>query len=210
MKNIQNKQRSTNKTAEQIFSLALLAGTLGLLFCCLILRLYNVDWFLASFDKIPELPKFWQDRVMNVLFVFEMTFVFKILTRKRWMFCLIISIIQTVTIEFIPEELYANIFNLCIVLFVPVICTRKLSAIIDSIFLYAMMILYSIIFLVGRVGNLDTSGAYSFEYSIIGILDYKLFIIVIYFYIKHFGGIRLWKTQKRLLLQKDLKKVQEE
>lgn len=177
--------------------------------CCLILRLYSVDWFLASFDKIPELPKFWQDRIMNVLFVFEMTFVFKILTRKRWMFCFIVSIIQTAIIEFIPEELYANIFNLCVILFVPVICTHKLSTIIDSIFLYAVMILYSVIFLVGRVGNLDTSSAYNFEYNIIGILDYKLFIAVIYFYVKHFGGIKLWKTQKRLLLQKNLKKIQD-
>lgn len=177
---------------------------------CLILRLYNIDWLLASFDKIPELSEFWQDRVMNVLFIFEMTFTFKILTRKRWLFCIITSIIQTVIIEFIPQELYANIFNLCIILFVPVICTREIRTIIDSIFLYAIMLLYSVIFLVGRTGSLDTNSAYNFEYNIVSILDYKLFITVTYFYIKHYGGIRLWKTQKRLLLQKDLKKTQEE
>lgn len=176
---------------------------------CLITRLYNKEWLLASFDKIPQVSKFWQDRIMNGLFIFEMLFTLKILTRKSWTFCLIVAIIQTVIVEFIPTELYANIFNLAVILILPVLCTRELRTIVDSIFLYALMLLYGVLFLYGRVGELDTNSAYNFIYNIVGVLDYKLFIVVIYAYVKYYGGIKLWKTQKRLFLQKDLTKQKE-
>ena len=209
MKNILKKQRSTNKTAEQVFSLALLASTVILMLVCLITRLTGKNWLLASFDKIPNISEFWQDRVMNLLFIFEMVFTLKILTRKGWLFCLAVAVIQTAIVELIPKELYTNIFNLCVILIIPICCTRDLFTIVDSIVLYAMMLLYGVLFLIGRTGNLDVNSAYNFKYNVVSILDYKLFIAVVYFYTKYYGGIKLWKTQKRLFLQHDLTKQQE-
>lgn len=193
------------QTPEQILTFVLMVVCFSVMLLCALVRLTNTDWLLAELTKIPIPSEFWQDRIMNVLFIFEMVFVYKILCRIKWKWCLFFSIIQTIIIIFTPEELYANILNLCIILLFPILCTRKLSAIIDSIFLYALMTIYGLLFSVGRLGELSIDNAYNFTYNVAGLIDYKLFIVFIYLFIKYNGGIKLWKTQKRLLLQVDLK-----
>ena len=65
--------------------------------------------------------------------------------------------------------------------------------------------LYAVLFLTGRIGIFDTESAYNFIYNVLGTIDYKLFIVTLYLLIKYFGGIKLWKSQKRLIFQTDLK-----
>ena len=62
-------------------------------------------------------------------------------------------------------------------------------------------------FSVGRIGGVNAAFAYDFVVSIIGTIDYKLFIVSLYLFVKYLGGIRLWKTQKRLIFQRDLSNV---
>ena len=193
------------QTPEQILTFVLMVVCFSVMLMCALVRLTNTDWLLAELTKIPIPSEFWQDRIMNVLFIFEMVFVYKILCRIKWEWCLFFSIVQTIIIIYTPEELYANILNLCIILLLPILCTRRLSAIIDSIFLYALMTIYGLLFSVGRLGELSIDNAYNFTYGVAGVIDYKLFIVFIYLFIKYNGGIKLWKTQKRLLLQIDLK-----
>lgn len=193
------------QTPEQILTFVLMVVCFSVMLICALVRLTNTDWLLVELTKIPIPSEFWQDRIMNVLFIFEMVFVYKTLCRIKWKWCLFFSIVQTIIIIFTPEELYANILNLCIILLFPILCTRKLSVIIDSIFLYALMTIYGLLFSVGRLGELSIDNAYNFTYNVAGLIDYKLFIVFIYLFIKYNGGIKLWKTQKRLLLQVDLK-----
>lgn len=194
-----------NKTAEQTFSICLLISCVALMLFCAIVRLCGGLWFAADLDGVPVPNEFWQGRIMNVLLAFELTFVYKILCRTKWIWCILIAIAQTVIIIFIPSETIINIINLALYFIIPLCFTRQWQTIIDSAFLYATSLLYCLIFFVGRIGQIEANAGYNFIYSIIGSIDYKIWYITIFLIQNYFGGIRLWKTQKRLILQKDLK-----
>lgn len=102
-----------------------------------------------------------------------------------------------------------NIINLALYFIIPILFARQWQTLIDSAVLYLLCFIYILIFSVGRIGHIDINAGYNFVYSIIGSIDYKIFIINIYLIQKYFGGIRLWKTQKRLIFQKDLKTKKE-
>lgn len=195
-----------DKTAEQTFSLCLLVFCFGAMLFCAIVRLCGGLWFTADLTKVNVPSEFWQTVILALLMIFELTFVYKILCRCVWSIAIIISIIHTTISAFIPTELATNIFNLVAILIFPVLYTKEIVTFIDCVVLYAIEILYSALFLVGRIGEIDINGAYNFTYNVIGCIDFKLFIACIYLYIKNFGGIKLWKNQKRLLLQNVIKK----
>lgn len=194
-----------DKSAEQIFTLCLLVSCVIVMLFCAIVRLCGGLWFMADLDSVPVPSEFWQDRIMNGLFIFELTFVYKILCRVQWIWCVLIAIAQTVIIEFIPSELIANVINLVLILILPVLITRDKFTIMDSIILYALELAYSALFLFARIGEVGQSAAYNFLYAVFSAIDFKLFVVNIYLIQKHFGGIRLWKKQKRLILAKEIK-----
>lgn len=195
-----------SKSAEQIFSLCLLLTCVFVMLFCAIVRLCGGLWFTADLDSVPIPNEFWQQFIKGCLLVFELTFTYKILCRTSWFMCICIGIIQTVIIAFIPDSnnTISNIINLVMILAIPICFTRKFSTIIDSVILYAMMLLYGLTFLIGRVGYINENAAYDFVTSVITTIDYKLFIVCIYLVQNYFGGIKLWKTQRRLIFQKDL------
>lgn len=194
-----------SKSAEQVFTLSLLMGCVSVMLFCAIVRLCGGLWFTADLESVPIPNEFWQDRIMNALFIFELTFVYKILCRTQWIWCILIAIAQTIIIEFIPSETIANVVNLVLYVFIPFCFIRQWQTIMDSIILYGVCILYSAIFFVGRIGHIDASGGYNFIYSVVGSIDYKIFIVTMFLIQKYFGGIRLWKNQKRLILAKSPK-----
>lgn len=203
------KEYFSDKTGEQIFSLFLLIFIVVVMLFCAIVRLCGGLWFTADLDKVSEPSKFWQDRIMNILFAFELTFVYKILCRTKWIICILIAVLQTILIIFIPSELAANIINLALYFIIPTCFNRNWFSLLESAILYALQLLYSVLFLVGRIGILDTDSAYNFIVSVLGTIDYKLFIVALYLLIKYFGGIKLWKKQKRLIFQTDLRTKKE-
>jgi hypothetical protein len=154
---------------------------------------------------------------MGLLMVFELTFIYKLLCRTNWFICIIISIIQTLIctgINCLVELVFNNcidgntvvqIFNIVCYFIIPLLFVRNWFSLIDSFILYGLQLLYSILFMVGRIGGLESSN-FNFIVSMLSTIDYKLFIVSIYLFINYFGGIKLWKNQKRLILQKDLKK----
>lgn len=199
----------SNKTGEQIFVLCLFVGCIAVMLLCVIARLCGILWFAADLEIVPVPNKFWQEVIMILLLAFELIFVYKILCRAKWWICFCIALAQAIICEllglFIEESnLIINIFNMTCILFIPIIFVRKWYSILENILLYAISMLYGVIFLVGRIGGVDDNFAYNFIYNVLGTIDYKLFIVSLYIVIKYFGGIKLWKTQKRLIFQADL------
>lgn len=196
-----------DKTAEQIFSLCLLVSCVFIMLFCAIVRLCGGLWFSADLDGIPIPSEFWQRFIKGCLLLFELTFVYKILCRTKWTICIAIGIIQIIAITYIPNlsNTAINVINLVIMFIIPLCFTRQWQTLIDSTILYLLTTLYGLTFLIGRIGEVSQTSGYDFVYNILGSIDYKIFIINIYLIQYYFGGIRLWKTQKRLILQKDLK-----
>ena len=203
------KEYFSDKTGEQIFSFCLLIGVVALMLFCAIVRLCGGLWFSADLSAVKEPNAFWQEVIKAALLIFELIFVYKILCRCSWGICFLISLIQTGIIIFIgyfsDNTIATNIFNLTCILFIPVIFTRKWITLLEDVLLYIIFTLYGLIFLVGRIGNIDSQTAYNFVYNILGMIDYKLFIISVFLFIKYFGGIKLWKKQKTLIFQTDQK-----
>lgn len=205
------KEYFSNKSGEQIFVLCLLVSCVAVMLLCVIARLCGILWFAADLEIVPVPNKFWQEVIMAALMIFELLFVYKILCRTKWWICFCISVIETligILIGYLTNgnNIATNIFYLACILIIPIFFVRKWYSILENALLYAISMLYGVIFLVGRIGGVDENSAYNFIYNVLGTIDYKIFIVSLYLFIKYFGGIKLWKTQKRLIFQTDLKK----
>ena len=203
------KEYFSNKTGEQIFVLCLFVGCVAVMLLCVIARLCGILWFAADLEAVPVPNEFWQEVVMVSLLAFELIFVYKILCRAKLWICFCIALAQAIICEllglFIEESnLIINIFNLVCYFIIPLFFVKHWFSIVESAILYILQTIYAILFLVGRIGGVDENAAYNFIYNVLGTIDYKLFIVSLYLVIKYFGGIKLWKTQKRLIFQADL------
>lgn len=201
----------SDKSGEQIFVLCLLVSSIAVMLLCVIARLCGILWFAADLEAIPEPNRFWQEVIIAALMIFELLFVYKILCRTKWWICFCISVIETligILIGYLTNgnNIATNIFYLICILIIPIFFVRKWYSILENALLYVISMLYGIIFLVGRIGGVDENSAYNFIVSVLGTIDYKIFIVSLYLFIKYFGGIKLWKTQKRLIFQADLMK----
>lgn len=198
------KEQFKNKTAEQVYTMSLLIGCFCLMLVCAIVRLCGGLWFSADLSSIQEPNQKIQDIILGALLVFELTIVYKILCRTKWLYCIVISICQLILIYIVDNKLIANIINLVAYFVVPLVFTKRWFTLVDSAFMYIITIVYSMLFLVGRIGDLDPNGAYNFIYNVLGTIGYKLFVVSIYWFIKYYGGIKLWRKQRRLICQRDL------
>lgn len=207
------KEYFNKRTSEQIFSLCLLIGVVALMLFCCIVRLCGGLWFTADLTAIKEPSKVWQEAIMSLLLVFELTFIYKLLCRTKWWVCILISICESILCTLIGYlmrnsnygSLVTNLFCAVCIFTIPLPFVRNWFSLIDSSAVYLLGLLYGLIFMCGRIGGISIS-AYNFAASVLGTIDYKLFIISLFLTINYFGGIRLWKTQKRLILQKKLTK----
>lgn len=199
------------KTPEQTFSFILLIFLLLLMFLCAIARLCGVLWFAADLTAIPLPSKFWQEVIKGALLTFELTFIYKLLICRPSAMCFAIALAETLIGillgEFVDNVIISNLYYMACVIAIPALFVRRWYALLDGVILYAMAMLYGIAFSVGRIGGVNAAFAYDFVVSIIGTIDYKLFIVSLYLLVKNFGGIRLWKAQKRLIFQRDLSNV---
>lgn len=204
------KEYFKNKTGEQIFALCLLVSVILVMLFCAIVRLCGGLWFAADISKIVEPSKFWQEIIKGILLLIELIFVYKILCRTSFFICFLIALAETLVGillgETVNNVIVTNLFNMACILFIPVFFVRSWFSLLENALLYGLSMLYGIVFLVGRIGGIDTEAAYNFVYNILGIIDFKLFFVALYLVVKYFGGIRLWKTQKRLIFQKYLPK----
>ena len=202
------KEYFKSKTAEQIFSLCLLCGIVLTMLFCAIVRLCGGLWFSADFSQITAPSKEWQEAIKGALLIFELLFVYKILSRTSFLTCFFIATIETLIGillgEFVNNAIISNLFYMTCILFIPVFFVKTWFSFLENAIMYALCMLYGIVFLVGRIGGVDDTSAYNFTASVLGTIDYKLFIVSLYLFVKNFGGIKLWKGQKRLIFQKDL------
>lgn len=193
------------KTPEQVFTLCLLVTISSFMLLCAFARLCGVLWFAADLTAIPLPSKFWQEVAKGALLAFELTFVYKLLIRRPSVVCFAIALAETLIGillgEFVNNVIVSNLYYMTCIIVIPAIFVRRWYSLLDNVILYAMAMLYGIAFSVGRIGGVNAAFAYDFVVSIIGVIDYKLFIVSLYLFVKYFGGIRLWKTQKRLIFQ---------
>ena len=193
------------KTPEQVFTLCLLVTISSFMLLCAFARLCGVLWFAADLTAIPLPSKFWQEVAKGALLTFELTFVYKLLIRRPSAMCFAIALAETLIGillgEFVNNVIVSNLYYMTCIIVIPAIFVRRWYSLLDNVILYAMAMLYGIAFSVGRIGGVNAAVAYDFVCNVIGVIDFKLFFVALYLFVKYFGGIQLWKTQKRLIFQ---------
>lgn len=199
------KEYFKNKTGEQIFALCLLVSVILLMLFCAIVRLCGGLWFAADMSKIVEPSKFWQEIVKGILLLTELLFVYKILCRTSFFICFLIALAETLVGillgETVNNSIVSNLFYIACYFIIPLCFRREWFSLLESAILYGLQFLYAILFLTGRIGGIEINAGFNFVISVLGTIDYKLFIIAMYLFIKYFGGIKLWKKQNRLIFQ---------
>lgn len=193
------QQRSEPCTdSKSIFAAGLFYTFLILTVVAFLLHLLGADWFLATIE-IPEPSSTMCKLIKAFLKAFELMFVYKMLTKRSFGLCFIISVLQTASVGFLPLGTSQSVVD-CVLMFAFPIILRKdrLWAVVDTIFIYIVMCLYGSLFLIAKFGGLSTDYGYSFYANILGVTDYKLFVVTMYLYTKYRGGIKLW-MKRRLL-----------
>lgn len=190
-------KKLSNYTAEQIFSLCLLIATVITMLFCAIVRLCGGLWFAADLTGIKLPSEFWQERIINLLYAFELTFVYKILCRSKWKWCISIAIGQTILVWLLPsnQPVLTNIVSIILMFVIPFLFMRKWKVLFEVVILYAACTLYGLLFLVGRIGGVSVDAHSDFVFNLLGTIDYKLFVVSLYLFIKQFGGIKIWKSK---------------
>jgi hypothetical protein len=164
-----------------------------LMLFCAIVRLCGGLWFTADTSIIKEPSKFWQDVIMAGLFAFETTIVFKILCKTKWIYCFLISCCELLLFDIFKNQLISNIISIVSYYVVAFCFQRKWIVLIETTIIYLIGFIYSALFLMGRIGFVNGTQGYNFIFSVLGSIDYKLFIVSIYLFLKNFGGVKLWK-----------------
>lgn len=195
----QEQQIKTSKAPKQVFIAGMfyvfLLTTLG----AFLLHLFGLDWFRANI-KIEDPSTNVQIGIKAVLKAFELTFVYKLLSKRSFLFCIVCAAVHTGVVGFLPTGLYQSAADALLMLLVPLITRKDIGWIIlDFLFLYALMTLYSLMLTAAKFGGLSMDYTYSFYANVAAMLDFKLFIVTLYLYTRYKGGIKLWMKKRRLL-----------
>lgn len=178
---------------------------------CAIVRLCGGLWFSADLTSVKEPGRITQEIISAALLIFELIFIYKILCRTKWIVCFAIAVAETLTgilIGYITNgnETINNLFYMFCILFIPVLFRKTWFSLLENAILYIISMIYGLLFCVGRIGNVSPEFTYNFIYGVLGAIDFKLFFVALYLFLKNYGGIKLWKSQKRLIFQTDPKK----
>lgn len=161
-----------------------------------LLHIFGLDWF-ASSVHIPEPSYFICELIKSLLKILELVFMYKITIKKGFLFCVGISSVQTGVVGFLPLGTAQSIADFVLLVSLPILLRKdRLYGFIDAIALYMILCLYASLFLLAKFGGLTLDYGYSFYANIIGIIDYKLFVVTLYLYIKYKGGVKLWMKRR--------------
>lgn len=109
--------------AEQLVSKQLLQGLYILMAVCSILRLFGFDFLGADTSSINEPPEIVCDIIDASLFVIETSICFRILTKKGFLFCSIIAILE-LFVNFIPIKTVRSIIYMLAYFIIPLVITK--------------------------------------------------------------------------------------
>ena len=164
-----------------------------------LLRLFSLDWFDSTIVDIEEPDKESQWIILGLLKTFELVFTYKILTKGRFFICILIAVIQTIVTPWLGAGFVQSLADFFLMFIIPLIMRKdKINALVDVISLNIIMCLYGLLFLIGKFGVYSSNQIYSFYANVLGMMDYKLFIVTLYLYIEFKGGIQVWKMKRKL------------
>lgn len=147
-----------------------------------IIRWFGLLWFTNT-TVLNEPHRIVKELVFFVLRLFECIFSYKLITNKSWFKCLGISIFTSTVLLFIDVN-FKGYIDILFSLGIALICNKSvLNGFLKFIIVVPLQLAYSFIFLFARV-DVSILAITNWTYNIIGIIDYKLFVVSLYLFIK--------------------------
>lgn len=161
-------------------SILLLISTLILMVFCLICRFCGIGYFANNYTPRPCSPIV-QEIIDYLLKTIELILVLLILTKRKWYICVLIGSMWS-CIYFIPlNTQVVFLLDLVYMLLMPLIVSKFKPEVLTYSIVYTLLIIgYQFLIMQSRYTiNLDLK--FNCFAGIASILDYKLFIINLYF-----------------------------
>lgn len=160
-------------------------------------RFFGILWFQADLEAIVEPSYEVQQVIFAVLKVFELIFAYKILCKIGWNWCFLFAVIHVLVVGFF-DGLVSNLLDMAFIILLPLVYnyTEWKISLRDNIIFYILVFAYSATFMFGRVGNVFDAKM-NFMVTMLSSIDYKILFVAIYLVVKMYGGIKLWKGQKK-------------
>lgn len=171
---------------------------LSLTILSFICHVVGLGWFSSSNVSL-KIPSELAQKFINCgLNVIELIFVYKILIREHSLLCSIVAVLQAVFVGFAPSVFQGLINMSCMCLLTVILRKDHVHGLIDFVVLAILMTLYAALLQITKFGAVSSDSANDLYKGIVSIIDYKLFIVTLYMFIKYKGGIKLWKRKRKL------------
>lgn len=188
-------ERSWESKSSLIFCLLWVFAGLTVLLA--LFRLFGLDWFdsTLSFEDPPIVV---QKIIKGVLKGVELFFVYKILTGRGFFVCLGLSVAHVIGVGCLPIGWQQSLADAFCMFSFPFLSRKsdRAFALLETTVLYVVMNLYGLLFVFARMGDASYGQSFSFYASVVGLIDYKLFIVVLYLFTKLKGGVLWWLKRK--------------
>ena len=171
---------------------------LSLTILSFICHIVGLEWFSSLNVSLKTPPELAQKFINCGLNAIELIFVYKILIREHSLLCSIVAVLQAVFVGFAPSVFQGLINMSCMCLLTVILRKDHVHGLIDFVVLAILMTLYAALLQITKFGTVSSDSANDFYKGIVSVIDYKLFIVTLYMFIKYKGGIKLWKMKRKL------------
>ena len=188
-------ERSWESNSSLVFCLLWVFAGLTVLLS--LFRLFGLSWFDSTLS-FEDPPVVFQKSIKGVLKGVELVFVYKILTRRGFLLCAGLAIVHVVGVGCLPVGWQQSLADAFCMFSFPFLIRKseRAFALLETLVLYIAMNLYGLLFIFARFGDASYGQAFSFYASVVGLIDYKCFIVVLYLFTKLKGGVLWWLRRK--------------
>lgn len=174
--------RLKDKTKSEIALTLCLTSMIALMIFFALCRLCGWGYFANNYIE-HEFSLFWSEFILFILKAFEAIIILLTLTKCKWWICGIIGIVWTF-IYLLPIPTWSNtIIDIVYIVCMPLFFNKKKQESIgNSILFVAFLSIYQILLMIGRY-SIDINAKFNYLAGIANIIDYKLFILVLYLFV---------------------------
>lgn len=176
-------RRLKNKTKSEIALTLCLASMIALMVFFALCRLCGWGYFANNYPE-HEFSLFWSEVILFILKAFEAIIILLTLTKCKWWICTIIGIAYASIL--IPDIFINYVFwiDIAYILIVPCLLSKKKQESFGyNILFLIFLILYQLLMMYSRY-TVNLQEKFNYIAQIASVIDYKIFLVVLYLYVK--------------------------
>lgn len=172
------------KTPEQIFSCSMFVSCFVLMIVLAIFRFCGIGYFANDYEIHEQIPAI-QELILFVFKWFEGYFILAMLSRMKWWNAISVSFIWSNIYWFVDSAWVCMILDTVYIVLLPFILSKfKYRYVTYGLIVYILISIYQLIMMQARY-TINIEEKFNYIAMIASTLDYKLFIVSMYLFIKN-------------------------